>query len=134
MALINTLSYDELGDVDLVIEAVFENMDVKKAVFSELNQVCKPGAILATNTSTLDVDRIASFTQRPQDVMGMHFFSPANVMKLLENVRGEKTADDVIAAVMDLNNIGKVGVLVGVCHGLWVTACCTSVRQKRSNW
>ena len=119
MALIQpTLSYDELGDVDLVIEAVFENMDVKKAVFSELDRVCKPGAILATNTSTLDVDRIASFTQRPQDVMGMHFFSPANVMKLLENVRGEKTADDVIATVMDLSRrIGKVGVLVGVCHG-----------------
>ncbi|MEP5231334.1 MAG: 3-hydroxyacyl-CoA dehydrogenase NAD-binding domain-containing protein [Alloalcanivorax sp.] len=119
MALIQpTLSYDDLGDVDLVIEAVFENMDVKEAVFSELDRVCKPGAILATNTSTLDVDRIASFTQRPEDVMGMHFFSPANVMKLLENVRGEKTSDEVIATVMDLSRrIGKVGVLVGVCHG-----------------
>ncbi len=113
-----TLSYDDLGDVDLVIEAVFENMDVKEAVFSELDRVCKPGAILATNTSTLDVDRIASFTGRPEDVMGMHFFSPANVMKLLENVRGEKTSDEVIATVMDLSRrIGKVGVLVGVCHG-----------------
>ncbi|MBM7334775.1 MAG: 3-hydroxyacyl-CoA dehydrogenase NAD-binding domain-containing protein [Alcanivorax sp.] len=119
MALIQpTLSYDDLSDVDLVIEAVFENMDVKKAVFSELDRVCKKGAILATNTSTLDVNRIAAFTQRPEDVMGMHFFSPANVMKLLENVRGEKTADDVIATVMDLSRrIGKVGVLVGVCHG-----------------
>lgn len=119
MALIQpTLSYDDLGDVDLVIEAVFENMDVKEAVFSELDRVCKPGAILATNTSTLDVDRIASFTRRPEDVMGMHFFSPANVMKLLENVRGEKTSDEVIATVMDLSRrIGKVGVLVGVCHG-----------------
>ena len=119
MALIQpTLSYDDLSDVDLVIEAVFENMDVKEAVFSELDRVCKPGAILATNTSTLDVDRIASFTQRPEDVMGMHFFSPANVMKLLENVRGEKTSDEVIATVMDLSRrIGKVGVLVGVCHG-----------------
>ncbi|MCQ6262905.1 3-hydroxyacyl-CoA dehydrogenase NAD-binding domain-containing protein [Alcanivorax sp. MM125-6] len=119
MALIQpTLSYDDLSDVDLVIEAVFENMDVKKAVFSELDRVCKPGAILATNTSTLDVNRIAEFTQRPEDVMGMHFFSPANVMKLLENVRGEKTADDVVATVMDLSRrIGKVGVLVGVCHG-----------------
>ena len=119
MALIQpTLSYDDLGDVDLVIEAVFENMDVKKAVFSELDRVCKPGAILATNTSTLDVNRIASFTNRPADVMGMHFFSPANVMKLLENVRGEKTSDEVIATVMDLSRrIGKVGVLVGVCHG-----------------
>ncbi|MBQ25153.1 3-hydroxyacyl-CoA dehydrogenase NAD-binding domain-containing protein [Alcanivorax sp.] len=119
MALIQpTLRYDDLSDVDLVIEAVFENMDVKEAVFSELDRVCKPGAILATNTSTLDVDRIAGFTQRPEDVMGMHFFSPANVMKLLENVRGEKTSDEVIATVMDLSRrIGKVGVLVGVCHG-----------------
>jgi len=119
MALIQpTLSYDDLNDVDLVIEAVFENMDVKKAVFSELDRVCKPGTILATNTSTLDVNRIASFTQRPEDVVGMHFFSPANVMKLLENVRGEKTSDEVVATVMDLSRrIGKVGVLVGVCHG-----------------
>jgi 3-hydroxyacyl-CoA dehydrogenase len=119
MALIKpTLSYDDLSDVDLVIEAVFENMDVKEKVFGELDRVCKPGAILATNTSTLDVNRIASFTKRPEDVIGMHFFSPANVMKLLENVRGEKTADDVIATVMDLSRrIGKVGVLVGVCHG-----------------
>ena len=119
MALIQpTLSYDDLGDVDLVIEAVFENMDVKTAVFSELDRVCKPGAILATNTSTLDVNRIASFTKRPEDVVGMHFFSPANVMKLLENVRGEKTSDEVVATVMDLSRrIGKVGVLVGVCHG-----------------
>ena len=119
MALIQpTLSYDDLRDVDLVIEAVFENMDVKKAVFTELDRVCKPGAILATNTSTLDVNRIASFTKRPEDVVGMHFFSPANVMKLLENVRGEKTSDEVVATVMDLSRrIGKVGVLVGVCHG-----------------
>ena len=119
MALIQpTLSYDDLGEVDLVIEAVFENMDVKKAVFTELDRVCKPGAILATNTSTLDVNRIAAFTQRPEDVVGMHFFSPANVMKLLENVRGEKTSDEVVATVMDLSRrIGKVGVLVGVCHG-----------------
>lgn len=119
MALIRpTLSYDDLAEVDLVIEAVFENMDVKRDVFSKLDQVCKPGAILASNTSTLDINQIAAFTQRPQDVMGMHFFSPANVMKLLENVRGAKTADDVIATVMDLSRrIGKVGVLVGVCHG-----------------
>ena len=119
MALIQpTLSYDDLNDVDLVIEAVFENMDVKKAVFTELDRVRKPGAILATNTSTLDVNRIASFTKRPEDVVGMHFFSPANVMKLLENVRGEKTSDEVVATVMDLSRrIGKVGVLVGVCHG-----------------
>lgn len=119
MALIRpTLSYDELKDVDLAIEAVFENMDVKRQVFSELDRVCKPGAILATNTSTLDIDQIASFTQRPQDVIGMHFFSPANVMKLLENVRGAQTSDEVVATVMELSRrIGKVGVLVGVCHG-----------------
>jgi 3-hydroxyacyl-CoA dehydrogenase len=116
--IIGTLEYDELSDVDLVIEAVFESMDVKKDVFETLDRVCKPGAILATNTSTLDVNRIASFTGRPQDVMGMHFFSPANVMKLLENVRGEKTSDEVVATVMDLSKkIGKVGVCVGVCDG-----------------
>src|SRR5699024_4780053 len=116
MALIEpTLSYDDLGDVDLVIGAVCENIDVKKQVCSKLDEVCKPGAILATNTSTLDVNRIASFTKRPEDVVGMHFFSPANVMKLLENIRGEKTADDVLATVMALSRrIGKVGVLVGV--------------------
>jgi len=119
MALIQpTLSYDDLSGVDLVIEAVFESMDIKKEVFGTLDQVCKAGAILATNTSTLDVNEIAAATSRPQDVMGMHFFSPANVMKLLENVRGEKTADDVVATVMDLSKkIGKVGVCVGVCDG-----------------
>ncbi len=119
MALIEpTTSYDDIKGVDIVIEAVFENMDVKKEVFKTLDGVCKQGAILATNTSTLDVDEIASVTQRPQDVIGMHFFSPANVMRLLENVRGEKTADDVIATVMSLSKrIGKIGALVGVCDG-----------------
>ncbi len=119
MALIEpTIAYSDIKDVDIVIEAVFENMDVKKEVFKTLDQICKPGAILATNTSTLDVNEIAGVTQRPQDVVGMHFFSPANVMRLLENVRGEKTADDVIATVMDLSSsIGKIGVLVGVCDG-----------------
>lgn len=119
MAMIRpTLAYDDLKEVDLVIEAVFETMDIKKQVFGNLDKVCKPGAILATNTSTLNVDEIAATTSRPQDVMGMHFFSPANVMKLLENVRGAKTADDVVATVMDLSKrIGKVGVCVGVCHG-----------------
>ena len=113
-----TLSYDDLADADLIIEAVFESMKVKKQVFGELDRVAKTGAILATNTSTLDVDEIAASTSRPEDVLGMHFFSPANVMKLLENVRGEKTADDVVATVMDLSKrIGKVGVMVGVCHG-----------------
>lgn len=119
MALIEpTTSYDDIKDVDIVIEAVFENMDVKKEVFKTLDKTCKQGAILATNTSTLDVDEIASVTSRPQDVIGMHFFSPANVMRLLENVRGKLTADDVIATVMDLSKrIGKIGALVGVCDG-----------------
>ncbi|MBA1148417.1 enoyl-CoA hydratase/isomerase family protein [Ectothiorhodospiraceae bacterium WFHF3C12] len=119
MSLISgTLEYDELSDVNLVIEAVFESMDIKKEVFGELDRVCKSGAILATNTSTLDVNEIADSTSRPEDVMGMHFFSPANVMKLLENVRGEKTSDEVVATVMDLSKkIGKVGVCVGVCDG-----------------
>ncbi len=119
MALIEpTTSYDDIKDVDIVIEAVFENMAVKKEVFKTLDRVCKPGAILATNTSTLNVDEIASVTNRPEDVIGMHFFSPANVMRLLENVRGEKTANDVIATVMSLSKrIGKIGALVGVCDG-----------------
>ncbi len=119
MALIEpTLSYDDIKDVDIVIEAVFENMDVKKEVFKKLDSVCRPGAILASNTSTLDVDEIANVTGRPQDVIGMHFFSPANVMRLLENVRGEKTADDVIATVMSFSKrIGKIGAMVGVCDG-----------------
>ena len=119
MALIEpTLSYDDIKDVDIVIEAVFENMDVKKEVFKKLDSVCRPGAILATNTSTLDVDEIAGVTGRPQDVIGMHFFSPANVMRLLENVRGAKTADDVIATVMSFSKrIGKIGAMVGVCDG-----------------
>ncbi|MGE0153748.1 MAG: 3-hydroxyacyl-CoA dehydrogenase NAD-binding domain-containing protein [Reyranellaceae bacterium] len=119
MALIKpTLSYDDLKDADIIIEAVFETMEVKEQVFKKLDQVAKPGAILATNTSGLDVNQIASYTKRPQDVIGMHFFSPANVMKLLENVRGAKTGKDVIATVMNLSKkIGKVPVLVGVCEG-----------------
>lgn len=113
-----TLSYNDFADVDLVIEAVFERMDVKKSIFGQLDEVCKPGAILASNTSTLDIDEIASATKRPEDVIGLHFFSPANVMKLLEIVRGEKTADDVKATAMQLaKRIKKVGVLVGNCHG-----------------
>ncbi|PCM44403.1 3-hydroxyacyl-CoA dehydrogenase NAD-binding domain-containing protein [Marinobacter sp. ANT_B65] len=119
MALITgSLDYDDFKDVDLVIEAVFENMAVKKEIFAKLDSVCKPGAILASNTSTLDVDEIASATKRPEDVVGMHFFSPANVMKLLENVRGSKTSDEVKATVMAVaKKIKKVGVLVGNCHG-----------------
>ena len=113
-----TLSYDDLKDADMVIEAVFEEIGVKEAVFKELDRVMKPGAILASNTSTLDVNKIASFTKRPQDVVGMHFFSPANVMKLLEVVRGEKTAKDVLATVMALaKKIKKTAVVSGVCDG-----------------
>ncbi|MET0580985.1 MAG: 3-hydroxyacyl-CoA dehydrogenase NAD-binding domain-containing protein, partial [Pseudoxanthomonas sp.] len=97
-----TLAYDALKDADLIVEAVFEEYGVKQAVFSQLDAVAKPGAILASNTSTLDVDRIAAFTRRPQDVLGMHFFSPANVMKLLEVVRGNATSRDVLATVMAL--------------------------------
>ncbi|MBK9426361.1 MAG: enoyl-CoA hydratase/isomerase family protein [Gammaproteobacteria bacterium] len=111
-------AYDDIKQADVVIEAVFENMDIKKEVFRTLDSVAKPGAILATNTSTLNVDEIASATKRPQDVIGMHFFSPANVMRLLENVRGKQTANDVIATVMNLSRrIGKIGALVGVCDG-----------------
>jgi len=113
-----TLSYDDIRDADLVIEAVFEDINVKEQVFRKLDEVMKPGAILATNTSTLDVNRIASFTKRPQDVIGTHFFSPANVMKLLEVVRGEKTAKDVLATVMQLaKKIRKTAVVSGVCDG-----------------
>ena len=119
MALLSTtLSYDEIKDADLVIEAVFEDMGVKQKVFEQLDATMKPGAILATNTSTLDVNRIASFTKRPQDVVGLHFFSPANVMKLLEVVRGDKTAKDVLATVMALaKKIRKTAVVSGVCDG-----------------
>ncbi|MEO8855948.1 MAG: 3-hydroxyacyl-CoA dehydrogenase NAD-binding domain-containing protein, partial [Burkholderiaceae bacterium] len=113
-----TLSYDDIRDADMVIEAVFEEMGVKEAVFKKLDQVMKPGAILASNTSTLDVDRIAGFTKRPQDVIGTHFFSPANVMRLLEVVRGAKTGKDVLATVMALGKkIKKTTVVSGVCDG-----------------
>ena len=119
MALLSTtLSYDDIKDADMVIEAVFEEMGVKETVFKKLDEVMKPGAILASNTSTLDVNKIASFTQRPQDVIGTHFFSPANVMKLLEVVRGEKTAKDVLATVMAVGKkIKKTCVVSGVCDG-----------------
>jgi 3-hydroxyacyl-CoA dehydrogenase len=119
MALLSTtLDYNELKDADLIIEAVFEELGVKEKVFKELDRVAKPGAILASNTSTLDVDKIAAFTQRPQDVVGMHFFSPANVMKLLEVVRGKETAKDVLATVMAIaKKIKKTAVVSGVCDG-----------------
>ena len=113
-----TLSYDDLKDADMVIEAVFEEMGVKEKVFKELDRVMKPGAILASNTSTLDMNKIAGFTKRPQDVIGTHFFSPANVMKLLEVVRAEKTGKDVLATVMALGKkIKKTSVVSGVCDG-----------------
>ena len=119
MALLSTtLSYDDLKDCDLIIEAVFEELGVKEIVFKQLDAVAKPGAILASNTSTLDVDKIAAFTSRPQDVVGMHFFSPANVMKLLEVVRGKATAKDVMATVMQIaKKIKKTAVVSGVCDG-----------------
>src|SRR6266446_4000525 len=119
MALLNpTLSYDDLQDADMAIEAVFEDISVKEAVFRRLDEVMKPGAILASNTSTLDVNKIAAFTRRPEDVIGTHFFSPANVMKLLEVVRGAKTGKDVLATVMGLaKRIKKVPVVSGVCDG-----------------
>ena len=116
--LTGTLELEKLADCDLVIEAVFENMDVKKDVFGKLDRIVKQGAILASNTSYLNVDEIAAATQRPEWVIGLHFFSPANVMRLLEVVRGEKTSKQVIATAMQLaKKIGKIGVLVGVCHG-----------------
>jgi 3-hydroxyacyl-CoA dehydrogenase len=119
MALLTTtLSYDDLNEADMVIEAVFEEMGVKEKVFKELDRVMKPGAILASNTSTLDMNAIAAFTKRPQDVVGTHFFSPANVMKLLEVVRGKDTAKDVMATVMALGKkIKKTCVVSGVCDG-----------------
>ncbi|MFD1556198.1 3-hydroxyacyl-CoA dehydrogenase NAD-binding domain-containing protein [Paraburkholderia silviterrae] len=119
MALIRpTLSYDDLKEADLIIEAVFEELGVKEQVFKRLDEVAKAGAILASNTSTLDVDKIAAFTKRPQDVVGLHFFSPANVMKLLEVVRGKDTAKDVLATVMQVaKKIRKTAVVSGVCDG-----------------
>ena len=117
-ALKSTLALEDLADCDLIIEAVFEQMEIKKEIFGKLDKICKPGAILASNTSYLDIDEIAASTSRPQDVLGMHFFSPANVMKLLEVVRGEKTAPDALMTAMQLaKKIGKVAVVAGVCHG-----------------
>lgn len=119
MALLQpTLSYDDLADADLIIEAVFETMDIKKKVFSALDRVAKPGAILASNTSYLSIDEIAQSTSRPGDVVGMHFFSPANVMRLLEIVRGKNTASDVLVTTLEVaRKIKKVGVVSGNCFG-----------------
>jgi 3-hydroxyacyl-CoA dehydrogenase len=113
-----TLDFAALGECDLIIEAVYENMDVKKEIFAKLDGIAKPGAMLASNTSYLSIDEIATATKRPQDVLGLHFFSPANVMKLVEVVRGAKTAPDALATGMDIaRRIGKVPVVAGVCFG-----------------
>jgi 3-hydroxyacyl-CoA dehydrogenase len=128
-----SLSLDDLADCDLVIEAVFENMDIKKQVFGRLDGIVKQGAILASNTSYLNVDEIAAATQRPQDVCGMHFFSPANVMRLLEVVRGAKTSPDVLETVLGLaRKIGKVAVVAGVCHG-FIGNRMLELRQREAN-
>ena len=134
MALITpSLDMNALASADMVIEAVFERMDVKKDIFGKLDTICKPGAILASNTSYLNVDEIASATQRPESVIGTHFFSPANVMKLLEIVRGAKTSKTVIATCMRLGKkINKVAALVGVCHG-FVGNRMLSQRQREAN-
>jgi 3-hydroxyacyl-CoA dehydrogenase len=128
-----SLDLASLADCDLVVEAVFENMALKKEVFAKLDGIAKPGAILATNTSYLDVNEIAAVTQRPEAVLGTHFFSPANVMRLLEVVRGGRTAKPVIATAMQLaRRIGKVAVLVGVCHG-FVGNRMLAERQREAN-
>ena len=119
MALITgSISKADFADCDIVIEAVFEDMELKQSIFRELDEICKPGAIMASNTSALDVNEIAAVTSRPESVIGLHFFSPANVMKLLEVVRGDKSSDSVVATSMALSKrIGKIAALVGVCHG-----------------
>lgn len=128
-----SLEFESLADCDLVIEAVYESMDVKKDVFSRIDAIVKPGAILATNTSYLDVNEIASATKRPEAVLGMHFFSPANIMKLLEVVRGAKTGASELATVMQLaGKIGKVPVVSGVCHG-FIGNRMLSRRQEQAN-
>ena len=134
MALLDaTLEFDRLADCDLVIEAVFELMEVKKEVFGRLDKIAKPGAILASNTSYLNIDEIAACTSRPEHVIGLHFFSPANVMRLLEVVRGAKTDRQVVATAMSLGKaIGKVAVLVGVCHG-FVGNRMLGARQREAN-
>ena len=128
-----SLDFNELSKPDLIIEAVFEDMNIKKEVFARLDKIAKPGAILASNTSYLNVDEIASVTSRPESVIGMHFFSPANVMKLLEVVRAEKASKDVVATAVKLApKIGKIGVLVGVCYG-FVGNRMLAERQREAN-
>ena len=127
-----TLDFNALADADLVIEAVFEDMDLKKTIFERLDKIAKPGAILASNTSYLDVDAIAAKTKRPEDVLGTHFFSPANVMRLLEIVRGAKTSKSVLATITQLApKIGKVAVVVGVAMASSATACWLSASARR---
>jgi 3-hydroxyacyl-CoA dehydrogenase len=128
-----TLALEDLKGADLIIEAVFENMDIKKQIFGKLDTIAKPGAILASNTSYLNVDEIAASTQRPESVLGMHFFSPANVMRLLEVVRGAKTAPAVLATAMAVGKaIGKIGVVSGVCHG-FIGNRMLGARQEQAN-
>ncbi len=128
-----SMSLDDLADCDLVIEAVFENMQVKKEIFGKLDRIVKQGAILASNTSYLDIDEIAASTTRPADVCGTHFFSPANVMRLLEVVKGAQTAPDVLETVMQLSRkIGKVAVVAGVCHG-FIGNRMLELRQREAN-
>ena len=131
--LTSSMRLEDLADCDLVIEAIFENMEIKKEIFGKLDRIVKQGAILASNTSYLNVDEIASATQRPQDVCGMHFFSPANVMRLLEVVNGAKTAQDVLETVMQLSRkIGKVAVVAGVCPG-FIGNRMLEPRQREAN-
>jgi len=131
--LTGSLDMSALADCDLIIEAVFERMDIKKDIFAKLDAICKPGAILATNTSGLNIDEIASVTKRPEAVIGLHFFSPANVMKLLEVVRADHTSKEVIATSMKLaRKIGKIAVLVGVCPG-FVGNRILGARQREAN-
>jgi 3-hydroxyacyl-CoA dehydrogenase len=131
--LTGSLDMNALADCDLIIEAVFERMDIKKDIFTRLDAICKPGAILATNTSGLNIDEIASVTKRPESVIGLHFFSPANVMKLLEIVRADHTSKEVIATSMKLaRKIGKIAVLVGVCPG-FVGNRILGARQREAN-
>ena len=131
--LTGSLDYQSLSDVDLVIEAVFEDMDLKKTVFQKIDDICKPGCVLASNTSYLNINEIAALTSRPQDVIGLHFFSPANVMRLVEIVRGDATSKEVIATCMNLGaDIGKVAVVVRVCRG-FVGNRILSARMRQSD-
>ena len=131
--IVGSTSIEDLSECDLIIEAVFENMDLKKEIFRTLDKIMKDGAILATNTSALDVNEIAAETKRPEDVIGLHFFSPANVMRLLEIVRGEKTSKSVVATSMQMaKSIGKIAAVVGVCPG-FVGNRILAQRQREAN-